>query len=101
MRAEFGGLFTLWGWAVCNVGGLLRVGLTEIWDWVQGKSRIAASAVPDSSAEYPAEKPPTPLLDTINYPMHMKNLTVRVRLALCTGTDLSCVFNLDRIPVFA
>ncbi|XP_024358572.1 probable 1-deoxy-D-xylulose-5-phosphate synthase, chloroplastic [Physcomitrium patens] len=42
-----------------------------------GKSRIAASAVPDSSAEYPAEKPPTPLLDTINYPMHMKNLTVR------------------------
>lgn len=45
------------------------------------KSRIVTSAVPDQAGEYPAEKPPTPLLDTINYPIHMKNLTVRVCVA--------------------
>ncbi|KAJ7253415.1 hypothetical protein O6H91_15G012900 [Diphasiastrum complanatum] len=37
---------------------------------------IAATTVADKG-EYHSEKPPTPLLDTINYPVHMKNLTVR------------------------
>lgn len=30
------------------------------------------------TAEYASEKPPTPLLDTINFPIHMKNLSVKV-----------------------
>lgn len=34
--------------------------------------------VPEPAPEYPADKPPTPLLDTVNYPVHMKNLTKRV-----------------------
>lgn len=29
--------------------------------------------------EYHSQRPPTPLLDTINYPIHMKNLSVKVR----------------------
>jgi hypothetical protein len=29
--------------------------------------------------EYYAEEPPTPLLDTINYPAQMKNLNIKVR----------------------
>ncbi|XP_024379950.1 probable 1-deoxy-D-xylulose-5-phosphate synthase, chloroplastic [Physcomitrium patens] len=41
------------------------------------KSRVVATAVTETDAEYPSEKPLTPLLDTINYPIHMKNLTVR------------------------
>lgn len=28
--------------------------------------------------DYSGEKPPTPLLDTINYPIHMKNLSTKV-----------------------
>lgn len=28
--------------------------------------------------DYSGEKPPTPLLDTINYPVHMKNLSTQV-----------------------
>lgn len=28
--------------------------------------------------EYHSQRPPTPLLDTINYPIHMKNLSVKV-----------------------
>ncbi|RDX64451.1 putative 1-deoxy-D-xylulose-5-phosphate synthase, chloroplastic, partial [Mucuna pruriens] len=30
--------------------------------------------------EYHSQKPPTPLLDTINYPVHMKNLSTKVQL---------------------
>lgn len=29
--------------------------------------------------EYYSQRPPTPLLDTINYPIHMKNLSTKVR----------------------
>ena len=29
--------------------------------------------------EYHSQRPPTPLLDTINYPIHMKNLSVKVQ----------------------
>lgn len=28
--------------------------------------------------DFSGEKPPTPLLDTINYPVHMKNLSAQV-----------------------
>jgi len=28
--------------------------------------------------EYYSQRPPTPLLDTINYPIHMKNLSTKV-----------------------
>lgn len=28
--------------------------------------------------DFSGEKPPTPLLDTINYPVHMKNLSTEV-----------------------
>lgn len=28
---------------------------------------------------FSSEKPPTPILDTINYPIHMKNLSIQVR----------------------
>lgn len=48
---------------------------------LQEKSKILAAKVPENGAEYPSEKPPTPLLDTVNYPVHMKNLTKRVRLS--------------------
>lgn len=29
--------------------------------------------------DFSGEKPPTPLLDTINYPVHMKNLSAQVK----------------------
>ena len=28
--------------------------------------------------DFSGEKPPTPLLDTVNYPVHMKNLSTQV-----------------------
>lgn len=30
------------------------------------------------NGEYFSQRPPTPLLDTINYPIHMKNLSTKV-----------------------
>jgi hypothetical protein len=48
---------------------------------VQGQRKIVAAAMPEAPGpEYFSEQPPTPLLDTINYPIHMKNLTIRVCL---------------------
>lgn len=32
--------------------------------------------------DFSGEKPPTPLLDTINYPVHMKNLSTQVTYKL-------------------
>lgn len=32
----------------------------------------------DGKIVFSSEKPPTPLLDTINYPVHMKNLSPKV-----------------------
>lgn len=32
----------------------------------------------DGKIVFSSEKPPTPLLDTINYPVHMKNLSTKV-----------------------
>ena len=45
------------------------------------------------SGEYHKEKPPTPILDTINYPMHMKNLSMRVSTRLTSG------FSCDTAPL--
>lgn len=32
------------------------------------------------SLNYSGEKPLTPILDTINYPIHMKNLSIQVKI---------------------
>lgn len=39
--------------------------------------------------EYHSQRPPTPLLDTINYPIHMKNLSIKVR-------PISSAFSISR-----
>lgn len=50
--------------------------------------------------EYYSNRPPTPLLDTINYPIHMKNLSVKVKIkALIPMIQLSykIMCQIDRI----
>lgn len=41
---------------------------------VQSKVRATIA----EKGEYYSSRPPTPLLDTINHPMHMKNLSIKV-----------------------
>lgn len=59
------------------------------------KFNANASLVPDKP-EYFVEKPPTPLLDTINYPLHMKNLSTRDLKHLADELRSDVIFNVSK-----
>jgi len=46
--------------------------------------------------DFSAEKPPTPLLDTINYPVHLKNLSVQDLEQLATEIRAELVFGVSK-----
>lgn len=46
--------------------------------------------------EYFSQKPPTPLLDTINYPIHMKNLSVKELKQLADELRSDVIFNVSK-----
>ncbi|KAH6788066.1 Deoxyxylulose-5-phosphate synthase [Perilla frutescens var. hirtella] len=46
--------------------------------------------------EYFSEKPPTPLLDTVNYPIHMKNLSVKELQQLADELRSDHIFNVSK-----
>ncbi|KAK3189835.1 hypothetical protein Dsin_029396 [Dipteronia sinensis] len=48
------------------------------------------------SAEYHSQRPPTPLLDTINYPIHMKNLSVKELKQLAEELRSDVIFNVSK-----
>lgn len=45
------------------------------------KSRFGVHASLSEKGGYHSRRPPTPLLDTINYPIHMKNLSTKVKVS--------------------
>ncbi|KAG6520975.1 hypothetical protein ZIOFF_018040 [Zingiber officinale] len=45
--------------------------------------------------EYHSQRPPTPLLDTINYPIHMKNLSLRELKQLSEELRSDVIFNVS------
>ncbi|XP_042518737.1 probable 1-deoxy-D-xylulose-5-phosphate synthase, chloroplastic [Macadamia integrifolia] len=45
--------------------------------------------------EYHSQRPPTPLLDTINYPIHMKNLSVKELKQLADEVRSDVIFNVS------
>ncbi|CAA6662116.1 unnamed protein product [Spirodela intermedia] len=46
--------------------------------------------------EYHSQRPPTPLLDTINYPIHMKNLSVKELKQLAEELRSDVIFNVSK-----
>ncbi|KAL2229811.1 probable 1-deoxy-D-xylulose-5-phosphate synthase, chloroplastic [Sesamum indicum] len=46
--------------------------------------------------EYFSQKPPTPLLDTINYPIHMKNLSTKELKQLADELRSDVIFNVSK-----
>lgn len=67
---------------------------------VQSNRRAKVYASLAEKGEYYSNRPPTPLLDTINYPIHMKNLSVKVKIkALIHMIQLSykIMSQIDRI----
>ncbi|KAJ0034116.1 hypothetical protein Pint_25001 [Pistacia integerrima] len=48
------------------------------------------------SGEYHSQRPPTPLLDTVNYPIHMKNLSIKELKQLADELRSDVVFNVSK-----
>ncbi|PIN14370.1 Transketolase [Handroanthus impetiginosus] len=57
-------------------------------------SGICASL--SENGEYFSQKPPTPLLDTINYPIHMKNLSLKELKQLADELRSDVIFNVSK-----
>lgn len=55
---------------------------------------VVASLAP--TEDYFSEKPPTPLLDTINYPLHMKNLSLRELKQLADEVRSDIIFTVSK-----
>lgn len=49
---------------------------------LQVRRRPCIVASLSERGEYHSQRPPTPLLDTINYPIHMKNLSLKVNFSM-------------------
>ncbi|KAH9329159.1 hypothetical protein KI387_001267, partial [Taxus chinensis] len=56
----------------------------------------AYASLLSEKGEYYSEKPPTPLLDTINYPIHMKNLSRRELKQLADELRSDVIFHVSR-----
>ncbi|KAK7332230.1 hypothetical protein VNO80_28979 [Phaseolus coccineus] len=60
------------------------------------KRRYGVCASLSEMGEYHSQKPPTPLLDTINYPIHMKNLSVKELNQLAEELRSDVIFHVSR-----
>ncbi|KAG2619324.1 1-deoxy-D-xylulose-5-phosphate synthase 1, chloroplastic isoform X2 [Panicum virgatum] len=69
---------------------------------VKGQGRRRSACVSASlsererEAEYYSQRPPTPLLDTINYPVHMKNLSVKELRQLADELRSDVIFHVSK-----
>jgi 1-deoxy-D-xylulose-5-phosphate synthase len=50
----------------------------------------------EREAEYYSQRPPTPLLDTINYPVHMKNLSAKELRQLADELRSDVIFHVSK-----
>jgi 1-deoxy-D-xylulose-5-phosphate synthase len=57
-------------------------------------TRVYASL--SEMGEYYSQRPPTPLLDTINYPIHMKNLSTKELKQLADELRSDVIFSVSR-----
>ncbi|CAN1854054.1 Probable 1-deoxy-D-xylulose-5-phosphate synthase, chloroplastic [Linum perenne] len=76
--------------------------LTKFDLFVQGHARKRVNnggvyaSLPESGGEYHSERPPTPLLDTVNYPIHMKNLSLKELKQLADELRSDVIFNVSK-----
>ncbi|KAJ8766422.1 hypothetical protein K2173_022481 [Erythroxylum novogranatense] len=68
--------------------------LNKVYRVKKRASGICASL--SESGEYHSQRLPTPLLDTINYPIHMKNLSVKELKQLVDELRSEVIFNVSR-----
>lgn len=63
---------------------------------LKSRKRICPCASLSECGEYDAHRPPTPLLDTINYPIHMKNLSVKELKQLSDELRSDVIFHVSK-----
>ncbi|KAL6517212.1 Transketolase-like protein 1 [Orobanche hederae] len=63
---------------------------------VRKRSAAGVCASLSKTGEYFSRKPPTPLLDTINYPIHMKNLSTKELKQLANELRSDVIFNVSK-----
>ncbi|KAE8076893.1 hypothetical protein FH972_015515 [Carpinus fangiana] len=54
------------------------------------------ASLSERGEEYHSQRPPTPLLDTINYPIHMKNLSIKELKQLADELRSDVIFNVSK-----
>ena len=60
------------------------------------RSACVSASLSEREAEYYSQRPPTPLLDTINYPVHMKNLSVKELRQLADELRSDVIFHVSK-----
>jgi 1-deoxy-D-xylulose-5-phosphate synthase len=66
-------------------------------DRLQPRRRSCISAsLSEREAEYHSQRPPTPLLDTVNYPIHMKNLSLKELQQLSDELRSDVIFHVSK-----
>lgn len=60
------------------------------------KRSLGICATLSETGEYHSQRPPTPLLDTINYPIHMKNLSNKELKQLADELRSDVIFNVSK-----
>ncbi|KAJ4786005.1 1-deoxy-D-xylulose 5-phosphate synthase [Rhynchospora pubera] len=60
------------------------------------RKRACVMACLSEQGEYYAQKPPTPLLDTVNYPIHMKNLSMKELKQLADELRSDVIFHVSK-----
>ncbi|GJP29876.1 hypothetical protein CLOM_g20200 [Closterium sp. NIES-68] len=63
---------------------------------VQRRASNGPVATLSEKGEYFTEKPPTPILDTVNYPIHMKNLSIRELKQLSEEVRAETIFTVSK-----
>ncbi|KAJ0979700.1 hypothetical protein J5N97_015174 [Dioscorea zingiberensis] len=63
---------------------------------LKGRKRPSISASLSERGEYHSQRPPTPLLDTINYPIHMKNLSLKELKQLSDELRSDVIFHVSK-----
>ncbi|XP_077232432.1 putative 1-deoxy-D-xylulose-5-phosphate synthase, chloroplastic isoform X2 [Tasmannia lanceolata] len=63
---------------------------------LKGRKRQCICASLSDREEYHSQRPPTPLLDTINYPIHMKNLSIQELKQLADELRSDVIFNVSK-----
>ncbi|WVZ98509.1 hypothetical protein U9M48_043940 [Paspalum notatum var. saurae] len=57
---------------------------------------VVSASLSEREAEYYSQRPPTPLLDTVNYPVHMKNLSAKELRQLADELRSDVIFHVSK-----